>query len=56
MTSIIGYLISAVVGPIVGYFVGKYTTPELGAVVAGGVAGAGGRVLHLQAPPEKKLS
>lgn len=53
MSSILGYIISTIVAPIAGYFVSKYTSPELGGVVVGGVAGLGARVLHLQPPPAK---
>ncbi len=52
--TIIGYVITAIVSPLSGYFAGKYIGAEMGAVVGGGVAGVGSRVLHLQDPPAPK--
>lgn len=52
--TLIGYIVSALVAPVAGYFVGKHAGPELGATVAAGVGGVGARVLHLQDPPTAK--
>jgi hypothetical protein len=54
MKSLFGYLVAVVIAPLVGYFVGKHTTPAVGAAVAGGVATVGARVLHLQDPPAEQ--
>lgn len=48
----LGYIITTIAAPLAGYFAGKHTTPELGGVVAGGVAGAGSRILQMVDPPK----
>ncbi len=54
MVSLIGYLISTVLAPIVGYVVNGKMGPEIGATVTAGIAGVGARILHLCDPPKDK--
>lgn len=53
MKALFGYIVTAILAPLAGYFAGKHTSPELGATVAAGVAGFGGRILHTTEAPTK---
>lgn len=51
---ILGYVLSAVISPLVSWAVAHFTkSPELGVTVGGGVAAVGTRLAHVSEPPKK---
>lgn len=53
MKRILGYVLT-IIGPLAGFLLSKYTSPEVGVSVGTALSGVGGRVLHLEDSPAGK--
>ncbi len=52
--SVLGYVLTSLVGPLAGWLCAHYGQTELGGVLAVGIAGLGSRLLHMADPPAGK--
>ncbi len=52
MKRILGYAMT-ILAPLAGFFLSKYTTPEVGISVGTALCDESGRILHLEESPNK---